>query len=71
MTTTKSKRCSVTTARQRLEAGGLKKMEGSSNRSFEIWIRKDGEPEMVPYADESCQEVLKDAVDEILIGTPY
>jgi hypothetical protein len=67
---TKIERCSVSVGRQLLVAGGLEKMDGTGDGSFEIWIRTDGTPEMVPYAGNSRQEFVKDAIDEILRGTP-
>jgi hypothetical protein len=68
---TKIERCSVSVGRQRLVAGGLEKMDGTGDGGFELWIRKDGSPEMVPYASNSRQEFVKDAIDEILRGTPF
>ena len=62
---------SVSAGSARLEAGGLEKMEGAHSAAFEIWIRRDGTPEMIPYTDGTCREFVKDAIDEILNNTPY
>jgi len=68
-------RISVAIALQRLRNAGLEKMDGVGSGvggiPFEIWIWPNGVPEMVPYADASCQECVAEAVDGILQGTPY
>ncbi len=64
--TTKTEKCSVGIARRRLSARGLEPVPGGRNGKFEIWIWPDLMPEMLPYADDRCEEVLVEIVEEIL-----
>lgn len=65
-TTTAGTSIPVGEAHRRLDARGLKRMEGSTNREFEIWIWPDGYPEIINYDDENCQFFHLQDVEDVL-----
>ena len=61
----------VHVARGLLEQAGLvEKTDIPHGATYEIWLRRDGFPEQIPYADSTQQEFLKEAVDDILRNHP-
>jgi hypothetical protein len=61
----------VSQGRAILSRHGLERLDGAGNRNtFEIWIARNGMPEMVPFKDARQEEFLKAAIDELVKKYP-